>query len=309
MTKAIIQQETPYAQLLEPFLSAQDVGKRTLEAYKANIERFFFFLVQNNVDTRDLSKKTIIEYKNTLINEGKKPATINAYLTAVKRLFEWLESEGAIKKNFAKYVKSVKTGRDHKRLPLLPIQWEMLRESLSSDDLTTRRDLMIIALGYGAGLRTVEITRVQVEDLQFIHNHWVLMIEGKGSRAGEKKPVVIDNLMPVLRSYIQARGINSGLLFTSFSNNNSKKQLTTAGLRHIIKKRFNSVGIDNPLITAHSLRHGFAVAMLEAGASVEEIQVAMRHDSIESTMIYLRARDMYKNPASNRIDIFGAKSA
>ena len=296
----------PYTQFTEPFIKAQDVAPRTKEAYRANIERFFEYLTVKEIDPSNVNRATVIQYKNDLINDGKAPATINAYLTAVKRLFEWLESEG-MGKNITKHIKGVKLSREHKKLPLLPIQWEALKESLSGTDTASRRDLMLIALGYGAGLRTIEMTRVRVEDIQYKYNHWVLMVEGKGSRAGEKKPVVIDNLIPVLKEYIKARGISDGLLFTSLSNATKEgNPLTTAGIRHIIKRRFKDVGIDNPMITSHSLRHGYAVAMLDAGASVENIQTAMRHDSIESTMIYLRARDMYKDPASNLIDLFGA---
>lgn len=294
-----------YAELIDRFLVAQDVGERTLTAYKRNIG---YFLTWINAENGGIAKtKTdIIKYKQHLLEDGKKPSTVNAYLTAVRRLFEWLESEG-IAQNVAKYVKSIKTDRSYKKKPLSDLQWTLLRESLSGDDLLTRRDLLLFALGIGNGLRTVEMSRLNVEDIQQSHGRTIAMIMGKGSIGGEKKPVILsEGITALLKEYIALRSQARGAIFTNFSNNGDEGRLSTSGIRYIIKKRLNDIGINDPMITAHSLRHSHAMQLLDAGVSIEKIQQSMRHDSIESTMIYLRTRDLYSDPASLHIDVLAS---
>ncbi len=291
-----------YESITKGFLMAQDVGERTLKAYKTNVGYFIKWVQDNNIFVK--SKVQILQYKQYLLDAGKKPSTINAYLTAVRRLFEYMESEG-ICMNVAKYVKSVKTDKSYKKLPLSSEQWLDLRRSLSGDDLLCRRDLLLVALGVGNGLRTVEMSRLNIEDIQEVQGRTVAMIEGKGSIAGDKKPVVLsESITVLLREYIVLISRPTGAIFTSFSNNGDKvTRLTTAGIRYTIKKRFKAVGIDSEMITSHSLRHTHAMQLLDAGATVEKIQQSMRHNSIESTMIYLKSRDLYKDPASLMIDV------
>jgi len=151
----------------------------------------------------------------------------------------------------------------------------------------------------------VEMSRLNVEDIQEVNGRHVAMIEGKGSIGGAKKPVILsESIAALLREYIALISRPAGAIFTNLSNNSDKSErLTTAGIRFIIKKRFKAVGIDSPMITSHSLRHTHAMQLLDAGATVEKIQQSMRHNSIESTMIYLKSRDLYKNPASLMIDV------
>jgi len=296
----------PFNKLTEPFLAAQDVGIRTKEAYASNIGYFFNYLQDNNIVIDGV--EDIIAYKDYLIDQGKKAATVNAYLTAVKRFFAWLEMKGHYR-DIAKSVKSVKGDKDYKKLPLTQIQWTLLKESLTREDIITRRDLLLLALGVGVGLRTIEMSRLNVEDIQFHSGRWVAMITGKGSRGREQKPVILhENLFALIKSFMQLRNITSGALFTSLSNNSgscNNDRLTTAGLRYIIKRRFAAVGINDSMITAHSLRHSMANWLLDAEVPIHEVQKAMRHDSIESTMIYVNSRSLYDNPASLKIDVLG----
>ena len=294
--------KTDYSTIVQGFLMAQDVGDRTLKAYKTNVGYFIEWVRENNVLIT--SKKQILQYKQHLLDQGKKPSTINAYLTAVRRLFEYMESEG-ICANVAKYVKSVKTSKEYKKIPLSSDQWLDLRRSLTGDDMLTRRDLLLLGLGVGNGLRTIEMSRLNIEDIQEVNGRTVAMIEGKGSQGGDKKPVILQESVTVLlREYIALISRPTGAIFTSLSNNGDKTtRLTTAGIRYAVKKRFKAVGIDNPMITSHSLRHTHAMELLNAGATVEKIQQSMRHNSIESTMIYLKSRDLYNDPASLMIDV------
>lgn len=291
-----------YESIIEGFLSMQDVGERTLQAYGKNVSYFIDWVKQHSVSVT--SKREIIEYKQYLIDSGKKPSTVNAYLTAVRRLFEYMESEG-ICPNVAKYVKSVKTSKDYKKIGLSDLQWIELRESLQGEDALSRRDLLLVTLGAFMGLRTIELSRLDVEDFVEVSGREALMIEGKGSKGEKKDQPIGRRVAELLQSYIEFRGITTGAIFTSLSNNSSSidsERLSTAGIRYAIKKRFKSIGIDTPLITSHSLRHTFAMSLVKSDVPLLQIQSAMRHNNIESTTIYARIYDKYENAAVDVID-------
>jgi integrase/recombinase XerD len=59
-----------------------------------------------------------------------------------------------------------------------------------------------------------------------------------------------------------------------------------------IKKYREFLGINVPT-SAHSLRHGFATYLAEAGANPAAIQVLLGHESLDTTTRYVHASDLY----------------
>ena len=92
-----------------------------------------------------------------------------------------------------------------------------------------------------------------------------------------------------IRDYLAARAPLSDYapLFASVSDRNYGKRITIYTLSRLIKRRLRNVGIDERAITAHSLRHTFGVLSMQAGASLYEVQLAMRHTSPTTTELYL----------------------
>ena len=91
------------------FVKFLDVAPLTVRSYISGLKQFFSYLRINEVKT--LERKNIVEFKKSLINAGKKPATVALYLSAVKKFFTWCESEG-ICSNLAAGVKAPDT-RNH----------------------------------------------------------------------------------------------------------------------------------------------------------------------------------------------------
>ncbi len=293
-----------YSILVPGFLNSLDVSDRSLKAYKANVGRFVSWIV--NTGTQITSRSDIVQYKRYLKDEGLSSSTINAYMVAVRRLFAYLEDVN-ICPNFAKNVKSEKTTDDHKRRALTSLEWDKLKHSLSGTSKIDRRDLLLVALAAGAGFRSIELERLNIEDITELDGHNVAMVWGKGYSESDRKPVVLhSSIMALLLEYFELLGRSKGAVFTSLSNNGDKDtRLTTSGIRFICTKRFKDCGITDKYISFHSLRHFYAVTLLNAGATIEKIQVALRHKDISSTMIYLRSRNLLKDPAALMIDVLG----
>ncbi len=285
------------------FLQVQDISSKTMKAYRKSVGYFIQWIKEFDVTLR--SSDDIVRYKRHLQDRQLSSSTINAYMSAIRKLFEYLELKG-ISANLTRGIKNEKLSDGYKKKPLTPEELFRLKMNLSGSDLISRRDLLLIALGVGNGLRTIEMSRLRVSDIQEEQGHYVAMIEGKGSQNREKVSVILqDSTNLMIRQFIEMQGIGGNdFIFTSLSNNSrsQNKRLSTAGVRYAIKKRFREAGIEDPMKTAHSLRHTHAHKLFDVGASPLEIQTSLRHKSFSSTEIYIKSRSKHNNPASLKID-------
>ena len=67
--------------------------------------------------------------------------------------------------------------------------------------------------------------------------------------------------------------------------NHRGQRLTRQGLWLIIKYYVDAVGIDHE-VTPHTLRHSFAIHMLDRGTALRDLQALLGHVSISTTQIY-----------------------
>ncbi len=139
----------------------------------------------------------------------------------------------------------------------------------------------ILSLLVFQGLRQIEITRLDVKDVDFISK--TAFIQGKGQ--DDKEPI---NLHPeavkALQNYLKSNGIADGALFTSQSNNSKNKRLTTRAIRDIIKETLNALGIEK---TTHGFRHYFTTTLIKTyKGDLLEVAQYTRHKSLEMLQVY-----------------------
>jgi len=139
----------------------------------------------------------------------------------------------------------------------------------------------ILSLLVFQGLRQVEITRLDVRDIDFISK--TAFIQGKGR--DDKEPI---NLHPetikVLKVYLKSNKIADGALFTSNSNNSKNQRLTTRAIRNIVKKTLKNLGIEK---TTHGFRHYFTTTLIKTyKGDLLEVAQYTRHKSLEMLQVY-----------------------
>lgn len=273
--------------LLEQYIAAQDVAKTSKITYRADLKQFFKWVKEQ--DDLNLTRESILEYKESLDLKGLKPSTRARYLVAVRKFFEWAESL-KIYPNVAKGVKGARRALKHHQKDALTIpQIKKVLASIDKRNLQGIRDYALVNLLIRTGLRLIEIVRADFQDIDMQGQEAILWVRGKG-RDGKDECVVLDEdaLSPIL-NYIRERKLKSKTepLFTSVSDRNFGGRLTTFTLSRMVKKYLRLAGIDNKRVTAHSLRHTFGLLSIKAGVSLYEVQLAMRHTSPSTTEIYL----------------------
>lgn len=281
-------------ELYQAFAKYIDAKPKTVETYTKALRQLGGYFAEHHIDKP--TREDVIAFREDLKATGHKPTTIQNYITAARLFFSWLEQAG-IYPNVAAHVKGAKLDREHKKNYLTSRQVKAVLADIDRTTLQGKRDYAMLVLMVTGGLRTVEVERADIGDMQTLGDSTVLYIQGKG-RDEKTEYVKLDaHVEAAIRDYLKARGEAKpdAPLFASTSNNNRGKRMTTRAISGIAKAHMLEAGYNSDKLTAHSLRHTAVTLSLLAGQPLEEVQQFARHANISTTMIYNHALDKAKN--------------
>ncbi|MFH4443318.1 tyrosine-type recombinase/integrase [Lactobacillus helveticus] len=286
--------------LFHRFVVFIDATPNTIRTYKTSLKQWFIYMKKQGI--RNPSPDDVRNYRTYLKEAGKKPTTVQNYIIAVKQFFKWTEAEG-LYPNVAKYVKGAKLSRNFKKDYLTSRQAKKVLDGIDRSTLLGKRNYSMLILMLTMGLRTIEVSRANIEDIRTSGDATVLYVQGKGHTEKDamvRMPSIVED---AIRDYLKARKSSSLTepLFTSTSNNNKGKRLTTRTIRGTVKRCFIKAGFDSPKLTAHSTRHTTATLSLLNGATLQQTQALLRHKNMQTTEIYAHNIQASKNPASNEV--------
>jgi putative integrase len=287
-------------ELYQAFAKYIDAKPKTVETYTKALRQLGGYFAEHHIDKP--TREDVIAFREDLKATGHKPTTIQNYITAARLFFSWLEQAG-IYPNVAAHVKGAKLDREHKKNYLTSRQVKAVLADIDRTTLQGKRDYAMLVLMVTGGLRTVEVERADIGDMQTLGDSTVLYIQGKG-RDEKTEYVKLDaHVEAAIRDYLKARGEAKpdAPLFASTSNNNRGKRMTTRAISGIAKAHMLEAGYNSDKLTAHSLRHTAVTLSLLAGQPLEEVQQFARHANISTTMIYNHALDKAKNGCSAAI--------
>lgn len=273
--------------LIQPFIAAQDVSLNSRSTYLNALLQFSRWCQEKNIIQPQ--RETILSYKFWLDTKQLSAYTKAIYIVVVRRFFLWTD-ESNLYPNIARGVKGIKKfAKSHQKESL---SIEALKKVVSSIDCSTlrgKRDFALINLLVRTGLRLKEVASATIEDMCEQRGERLLWIHGKGRSSKDEFVLLTQQTLDPLYTYLQARTIKNERepLFVSLSDRNYGKKLTIFSLSRLIKQRLRAAGFDSKRITAHSLRHTFGVLSMQAGASLYEVQLAMRHTAPTTTQLYL----------------------
>ncbi|HLR59796.1 MAG TPA: tyrosine-type recombinase/integrase [Pseudogracilibacillus sp.] len=302
----LIFQQNNLEDLFQQFIIFIDATPNTIRTYRGSLKQWFIYLRQNQIIQP--TAETVRQYRDYLQENGKKPTTVKNYIIAVKRFFAWTEEAGFYP-NIAKYIKSGHLSKNFKKDYLTSSQAKKILDEIDRSTLKGKRDYAMLVTMLTMGLRTIEVTRANIEDIRTKGNTTVLYVQGKGHEDKDDLIRMPQHVESAIRDYLSVRHASdlSEPLFTSTSNHNADGRMTTRSIRRIVKTAFVSAGYDSPRLTAHSTRHTAATLSLLNGATLQQTQELLRHRNIGTTEIYAHNIDATTNPAATDVEeaIFG----
>ena len=285
-----------FPELLGRFVSFLDIKPKSAATYMKALRQFFLWLQENEITrpTRD----DVLVWRNSLEDDGKKATTRQTYIVAVRQFFRWTAQEG-LYPNIADHVKGAKVDRRSYKRDALTAQQaaEILTATAEDDTLRGLRDYAILLCALSGGLRTIEISRANLDDFRTKGDQYILAVQGKGRDDRGLYVIMPPEAERAIRAYLKRRGKTprGAPLFASCSNRDYGKRMTTRSISRVVKERMIAAGYNSSFLTAHSLRHTAGTLAIQNGATLEQAQQFLRHSSIESTMVYYHEKERAEN--------------
>jgi integrase/recombinase XerD len=163
------------------------------------------------------------------------------------------------------------------------------------DCISSRKYRAILTTCYAAGLRVSEA--VALAPLAIDSKRMVLRVEqGKGQK--DRYVMLSPKLLEVLRAWWRVEKPKDWL----FPGDMPGQHITKGAVERECQKAHRICKIPKP-ITPHSLRHAFAVHLLEQGTDVRTIQLLLGHRSLATTAKYLRIATSKVCSTSSPLDL------
>lgn len=288
------------ADLLQEFYTFLDVSEKTLLTYQKAMRQVFKYFKERGISQP--VHQDIVNFKKELELKGRKPATISLYLAACRRFFQWTEQAG-IFPNITQGVKAPKQERGHKRDFFGATQLKGILSGMKRDTLQEKRDFAMMAVMSACGLRTIEISRANIEDIRNLGGEMILFVQGKGRRDRTEFVKLPEPVLHAINDYLSARGHVSedAPLFAGIGNRHHEGRLCTRTISMTAKTAMRNAGFDSRRLTAHSLRHSAVTIALLGGQSLPEVQSFARHSNVNTTQIYSHAVDRIRSMCENTV--------
>ena len=258
------------------------VAANTLSSYMRDLTQFRMWLISSGIpDLRKVRKDSINEYLMSLSRLGKSPATVTRSTASIKSFYNFMVKSGHMKSNPAKAVAAMKVERKYPQI-LTSKEVELFLDQPKCVDEKGFRDHAMLELLYATGMRVSELIGMDVEDV----NLTIGFVRCR-NKDKERRIPLYHGAVKALQDYmltIRPRLINREDEPALFVNMNGER-MSRQGFWKIIKYYQEKAEIDKD-ITPHTLRHSFAVHLLENGADLHSIQEMLGHADISSTQIY-----------------------
>lgn len=286
-------------------LQANKYSQETVYNYERDLKVFDTFLAESNIDFEKLDKKAITYYKSYLVSRDRKTAilaqrgdkeldsrSINRMLSAIRSYLRYLIDMDFHCPLPPEAIKLTKAGRKHPQVAEFDDLVRLIESptSLESDSKVALRNRAMLETLFATGMRISELCNLNRSQVDASGR---IFITGKGRK--QRFVYLTPRAKLHLDNYLAMRDDAATALFVPYGGRNvvkPKRRISTNYLQDRIKRYREKLKINVPT-SAHSLRHGFATYLAEAGANPAAIQILLGHESLDTTTRYVHASDKY----------------
>ena len=260
----------------------KQASSNTVASYLRDIRQFADWLDRSEEKSVvDATQLNISDFLSHLEQEGRSGATMSRCLASLKNFYAYLVSTGFMEKT---PVTDIRIDRGEKKLPqiLTGREIELLLAQPVCVDAKGFRDKAMLEVMYATGIRVSELIELDVDDV----NLDLGIIKCAGAKKSRAIPLY-PGALRALTTYL--RDIRGALIASNDEKalfvNIGGARMSRQGFWKILKHYQNTAHIEKD-ITPHTLRHSFAVHLLENGADLGSVQELMGHSDISSTQMY-----------------------
>lgn len=270
------------------------LSPHTRRAYAHDVEEFVAWCERGGAKApTDLDHRTFRRYLAYLQTRGFARSTIARKAAAIRSYLRYLGRRGVVERGVAADVRAPKGAR---RLPRVPRRQEtvaMLDRAASAPptgdpdlDARTSRDVAILELLYGTGIRVSECCGLDVRDVDTRRK--TVTVLGKGAKvrrvplgdaARDAVAAYVRHGRPKLEPGSEQPGPRPDALFL----NGRGRRMTPRDVRRVLAR---TPLADGRVLHPHALRHAYATHLLEGGADLRAVQELLGHADVGTTQVY-----------------------
>ncbi len=270
---------------------ARGLSAHTVAAYRRDLVDLCDFLGgylgKEHWTWSDVDRLSLRSFLGATLARGLARKTVARKLSAVRSFFHFLHGRELIAANPASQIRAPRLERTipaHLSQRSALELFKVAEAGASSNTLQGRRNLLILELLYGSGLRLAELHGLDVTSVDPSRGRAKVL--GKGRK--ERIVPVTDAALRALSSYLPRRaetgaegGVSSGPLFVNARGGHLSQRSIQRAVRGLLEETAAGEGL-----SVHSLRHSFATHLLEAGADLMAVKELLGHVSLSTTQIY-----------------------
>lgn len=262
-------------------------SEHSRRAYRRALEDFFHW--HRGAGRPRIDKATVQRYAATLRDAGMAPSSVNQRLSAIRRLATEAEDNGLLDPQLANGIRAVKGARREGRRTGNWLTREEAQEWLNAPHMRTlrgKRDRALLAVLIGCGLRRAEAANLSFEHVQQREGRWVL-VDLIGKRDKIRSVPIPNWAKAAIDEWSRTAGISDGLVFRAVNKGDRVVGggITPQAIYNIIVKYADE--LEKKGLAPHDLRRTFAKLAHKGGAAIDQIQLSLGHESIQTTENYL----------------------
>lgn len=266
------------------------LAARTRDAYVRDCTAFAAFARDRDVRSPERADYALLRaWIQALAESGLAASTLARKISSLRSYFGFLLEEGVIEEDPTERLERPRGGRSLPEV-LSVEEVERILESVRPEDDFAHRDLAMLEVLYGAGVRVSELAGLRVRDV--LAEERLVRVRGKGDRerivpVGRRAVESVNRYLRELRPRLD-RGESDGVLFL----NQHGRPLTRMGIWKILRKYVERAGLEKR-VTPHTFRHTFATHLLKGGADLAVVQDLLGHADVSTTQIYTHVDRSY----------------
>ncbi|MHA2853688.1 site-specific tyrosine recombinase XerD [Paenibacillus lautus] len=277
-----------YVQYLE---DEKGLSRSTIASYRADLQGFLAFAAEREVThPREVNRTLLGLYVGRLRQQGKAASSLLRCTASLRSFFQYLVRQAVIVQDPTQLLDNPKP----ERKPPKSLTVEQVDKLLSAPDSGTpqgARDKAMLELLYASGIKVSELVNLSIHDIHLEMRFLRCAVSGGKERILPITPIAAESVALYVRDMRDKlmRDAGEDALFL----NSLGTRLTRQGFWKIIKKYGKLADIDED-ITPHTLRHSFAMHLLQNGADLRSVQEMLGHSALSTTGMYQSAKKSMK---------------
>ena len=255
----------------------------TVKSYECDLRQYGRKLAGGDGDgvalEEAMQKGRLRDFSYALARRGLKPRSIARKVATLKSFSKFCLKQGLLKHDPAR---TLVTPRLDKPLPsfLTRAQAAQLPPEPGGGGVREVRNLAIVELFYGSGIRLAELQTMNIDQLD--RRAATVKVTGKGTK--QRIVPVTPRALEVIDDYLRARGrlwSDAAPLFVT----SGERRMSRRRIQQVVERMLRTVSSRKKL-SPHVLRHSFATHLLDAGAGIRAVKELLGHSSPATTQIY-----------------------